>query len=134
MKIQDFFYFCGSFLSSWIRIRIRNLNEDPDPATQINADPDTDPDPKPCYKVCEKYKSLQLQVLMSTFLEPSMKILSGCIQCHSGQIHRRVSSPHQRDVQLCQAHSSTLALVSFCKYYGKKKITPYRFCKVMLVA
>jgi hypothetical protein len=44
------FYFCGSFLPSWIRIRIRNLNADPDPdpATQINADPDTDPDPKPC--------------------------------------------------------------------------------------
>jgi hypothetical protein len=30
-----FFYFCRSFLPSWIRIR--NLN--PDPATQINADP-----------------------------------------------------------------------------------------------
>jgi hypothetical protein len=47
MKILYFFYFCGSFLPSWIRIRIRNLNKDPDPATQINADPDTDPDPKP---------------------------------------------------------------------------------------
>jgi hypothetical protein len=36
-----FFYFCGSFLPSWIRIRIRNLSADPDPdlATQINADP-----------------------------------------------------------------------------------------------
>jgi hypothetical protein len=41
MKILDFFYFCGLFLPSWIRIRIRNLNADPDPdpATQINADP-----------------------------------------------------------------------------------------------
>jgi hypothetical protein len=39
MKILYFFYFCGSFLPSWIRIRIRNLNADPDPATQINADP-----------------------------------------------------------------------------------------------
>jgi hypothetical protein len=39
MKILGFFYFCGSFLPSWIRIRIRNLNADPDPATQINADP-----------------------------------------------------------------------------------------------
>jgi hypothetical protein len=40
MKIFcTFFYFCGSFLPSWIRIRIRNLNPDPDPATQINADP-----------------------------------------------------------------------------------------------
>jgi hypothetical protein len=37
MKILDFFYFCWSFLPSWIRIR--NLNADPDPATQINADP-----------------------------------------------------------------------------------------------
>jgi hypothetical protein len=40
MKILDFFfYFCGSFLPSWIRIR--NLNADPDPntATQIYADP-----------------------------------------------------------------------------------------------
>jgi hypothetical protein len=48
MKILYFFYFCGSFLPSWIRIR--NLNADPDPAIQINADPDTDPDPKPCLK------------------------------------------------------------------------------------
>ncbi len=40
-KFWIFFYFCGSFLPSWIRIRIRNLNADPDldPATQINADP-----------------------------------------------------------------------------------------------
>jgi hypothetical protein len=38
MKIlYFFFYFCGSFLPSWIRIRIRNLNAypDPDPATQF---------------------------------------------------------------------------------------------------
>ncbi len=34
-----FFYFCGSFLPSWIRTRIRNLNADPDLATQINVDP-----------------------------------------------------------------------------------------------
>jgi hypothetical protein len=39
MKILFFFYFCWSFLPSWIRIRIRNLNADPNPATQINADP-----------------------------------------------------------------------------------------------
>jgi hypothetical protein len=40
-KFWTFFYFCGSFLPSWIRIRSRNLNADPDPnpATQINADP-----------------------------------------------------------------------------------------------
>ncbi len=46
-KFWTFFYFCGLFLPSWIRIR--NLNADPDPATQINADPDTDPDPKPWF-------------------------------------------------------------------------------------
>jgi hypothetical protein len=37
------FYFCGSFLPSWIRIRIRN----PDPLTQWN------PDPQPWYQVKE---------------------------------------------------------------------------------
>jgi hypothetical protein len=30
-----FFYFCGSFLPSWIRIRI----PDPDPLTRLNPDP-----------------------------------------------------------------------------------------------
>jgi hypothetical protein len=38
-KFWTFFYFCGSFLSSWIRIRNLNAVPDPDPATQINADP-----------------------------------------------------------------------------------------------
>jgi hypothetical protein len=33
------FYFCGSFLPSWIRIRI----PDPDPLTQLNPDPDPQP-------------------------------------------------------------------------------------------
>ncbi len=44
-KFCTFFYFCASFLPSWIRIRISNLNADPDPdpATQINADPDPKP-------------------------------------------------------------------------------------------
>ncbi len=46
-KFWTFFYFCGSFLPSWIRIRIRNMNADPDSATQINADPDP---PKPCFE------------------------------------------------------------------------------------
>ncbi len=32
-----FFYFCGSFLPSWIRIRIPN--PDPDPQTRLNTDP-----------------------------------------------------------------------------------------------
>jgi hypothetical protein len=39
MKILDFFYFCGSFLPSWIRIRNLNADPDTDPAPQINADP-----------------------------------------------------------------------------------------------
>jgi hypothetical protein len=34
------FYFCGSFLPSWIRIRIRIPNTDPDPQTRLNTDPD----------------------------------------------------------------------------------------------
>ncbi len=37
MKILDFFYFCGSFLPSWIRIQQLKL-------MRIHADPD----PKPC--------------------------------------------------------------------------------------
>ncbi len=38
-KFWTFFYVCGSFLPSWIRIRNLNADADPDPATQINADP-----------------------------------------------------------------------------------------------
>jgi hypothetical protein len=38
-----FFYFCGSFLPSWIRIRNLNTGPDPDLLTQINADPDPHP-------------------------------------------------------------------------------------------
>ncbi len=34
-----FFYFCGSFLPSWIRIRIPNTDPDPDPQTRLNTDP-----------------------------------------------------------------------------------------------
>jgi hypothetical protein len=33
------FYFCGSFLPSWIRIRIQIPNPDPDPLTRLNLDP-----------------------------------------------------------------------------------------------
>jgi hypothetical protein len=33
--LQIFFYFCGSFLPSWIRIRI----PDPDPLTRLHPDP-----------------------------------------------------------------------------------------------
>ena len=37
IKLLNFFYFCGSFLPSWIRIRI--LNTDPDSLTRLNPDP-----------------------------------------------------------------------------------------------
>ncbi len=38
---EFFFYFCGSFLPSWIRIWIRIPNTDPvpDPLTRLNPDP-----------------------------------------------------------------------------------------------
>ena len=37
-----FFYFCGSFLPSWVRIRI--ANPDPDPETiECGSNPDPDP-------------------------------------------------------------------------------------------
>ncbi len=37
MKFLNFFYFCGSFFPSWIRIGIPNT--DPDPLTWLNPDP-----------------------------------------------------------------------------------------------
>jgi len=40
MKFIDFFYVCGSFFTSWIRI----ANPDQDPGTILNPDPDTDQD------------------------------------------------------------------------------------------
>ncbi len=40
MNLKKIFYFCGSFLPSWIRIGIPN----PDPVTRLNPDPD----PQPC--------------------------------------------------------------------------------------
>jgi hypothetical protein len=36
---MNFFYFCGSFLPSWIRIRIRIQITDPDPIVRLNTDP-----------------------------------------------------------------------------------------------
>ncbi len=38
---MNFFYFCGSFLPSWIRIRIRIqiTDPDPDPMVRLNTDP-----------------------------------------------------------------------------------------------
>ncbi len=36
---MNFFYFCGTFLPSWIRIRIRIPNTDPDPLARLNTDP-----------------------------------------------------------------------------------------------
>ncbi len=37
LQNMNFFYFCGSFLPSWIRIRIPNT--DPDPLARLNTDP-----------------------------------------------------------------------------------------------
>jgi hypothetical protein len=37
LQNMNFFYFCGSFLLSWIRIRIPNT--DPDPLARLNTDP-----------------------------------------------------------------------------------------------
>jgi hypothetical protein len=42
MKIFTFFYFCGYFLLSWIRIQNQQLK-----LMWIHADPDADPDPQP---------------------------------------------------------------------------------------
>jgi hypothetical protein len=39
LQNMNFFYFCGSFLPSWIRIRIRIPNTDPDPLARLNTDP-----------------------------------------------------------------------------------------------
>jgi hypothetical protein len=47
MKFWTFFYFCGSFLPSWIRIRIQQLK-----LMRIHADPD--PDPKPWFSMLAK--------------------------------------------------------------------------------
>ncbi len=41
MKFLNFFYLCGSFTPSWIRIRVPN--PEPDPRTRLN------PDPKQCF-------------------------------------------------------------------------------------
>jgi len=52
LQNMNFFYFCGSFLPSWIRIRIQIT--DPDPMVRLNTDPiriripDPDPDPQHC--------------------------------------------------------------------------------------
>jgi hypothetical protein len=39
LQNMNFFYFCGSFLPSWIRIRIRIQITDPDPMVRLNTDP-----------------------------------------------------------------------------------------------
>ncbi len=39
MKFLNFFYFCRSFLPTWIRIRISNPDPDTDPLTWLNPDP-----------------------------------------------------------------------------------------------
>ncbi len=57
-----FFYFCGSFLPSWIRIRIPNT--DPDPLTWLS------PDPQPCVKV--RILILKLSSAFGIFLALSL--------------------------------------------------------------
>ncbi len=39
LQNMNFFYFCGSFLPSWIRIRISIQITDPDPMVRLNTDP-----------------------------------------------------------------------------------------------
>jgi hypothetical protein len=39
LQNMNFFYFCESFLLSWIRIRIRIQITDPDPMVRLNTDP-----------------------------------------------------------------------------------------------
>jgi len=54
---MNFFYFCWSFLSSWILIRIPTQITDPDsdPVVRLNTDPiriripDSDPNPQHCF-------------------------------------------------------------------------------------
>jgi hypothetical protein len=60
MKFINFFYVCGSFLPSWIRIWIRIVNQDLDPdcesgsgcgsrdPIESGSNPDTDPDSQQC--------------------------------------------------------------------------------------
>jgi hypothetical protein len=66
-KFCTFFYFCGSFSPSWIRIRIRNLNADPDP------------DPKPWF-----FTLLQVSQISKMTGSPSTRIsclyLNNCIK------------------------------------------------------
>ncbi len=39
MNFYNLFYFCRSFLPSWIRNRIQIPNPDPGPLTRLNPDP-----------------------------------------------------------------------------------------------
>jgi hypothetical protein len=39
LQNMNFFYFCVSFLPSWIRIRILNTDPDPDPLARLKTDP-----------------------------------------------------------------------------------------------
>ncbi len=67
-----FFYFCGPFLLSWIRIP--SLNADPYPATQINADPD----PKP-YFFCRSFLPSWLRIRNTAKLSNDFPTISTTI-------------------------------------------------------
>jgi hypothetical protein len=68
LQNMNFFYFCGSFLPSWIRIRIQITDPDPDPMVRLNTDPDTDPDPKPWF-----FLHMMLKFYVSAIRLPSFQ-------------------------------------------------------------
>ncbi len=59
LQNMNFFYFCESFLPSWIRIRILIPNTDPGPLARLN----TDPDPKPCFKYISHHGSHRHEII-----------------------------------------------------------------------
>ncbi len=64
MNFSKKFYFCGSFLPSWIRIRIPNTDPDPDPLTRLN------PDPQPWIKYNTAINERRLTSVEAWFGEP----------------------------------------------------------------
>ncbi len=79
-----FFYFCGSFLPSWIRIQIRIPNTDPDPLTWLN------PDPKHCMKGLQQLRTLKRKywMIMSSTGSKNCNVRYVMILCQNSQIVR----------------------------------------------